>query len=487
MEKILEPLETIKKATGTPRTRGLSEAHLKPFLEQSDLRDAVAMAVATFDALGADDKAKLQQDEEQNLRVFQAGFLNFYPPESVTTYIPLAAKGPWIISAYGAVIYDAGGYGMLGHGHNPDFIGPLLAKPQVMANIMTPSLQQRQFADRLRMEIGRSRKGACPFHQFIAMNSGSEAGSVATRISDLHAKTMTDPGAKYDGKEIKILACKGAFHGRTGRPARASNSCLKKYKNLASFRNYEGTLIVAPNDVEGLERTFKEVDAKGFYIELMMLEPVMGEGNPGLAITPEFYAAARRLTRAHETFLIVDSVQAGLRAQGVLSIVDYPGFQDLDAPDMEMYSKAVNAGQFPVSVLAVSKQISDLYLPGIYGNTMTANPRALELTMGVLDEVTPELRDNICKQGVNFVAALEELQKEFPEKLTKVQGTGLIVSCELGAGLQALGVGSVEEQMRLQGVNVIHGGENSLRFTPAFAIGDQEINLIIQVLRENIS
>ena len=56
------------------------------------------------------------------------------------------------------------------------------------------------------------------------------------------------------------------------------------------------------------------------------MEPVMGEGNPGQAITPEFYARARELTEAHGALLLVDSIQAGLRTHGVLSICDYPGF-----------------------------------------------------------------------------------------------------------------------------------------------------------------
>jgi acetylornithine/succinyldiaminopimelate/putrescine aminotransferase len=105
----------------------------------------------------------------------------------------------------------------------------------------------------------------------------------------------------------------------------------------------------------------------------------MGEGNPGMAITPEFYAEARRLTREHGSLMLVDSIQAGLRAHGVLSIIDYPGFEELEAPDMETYSKALNAGQYPLSVLAMNRFAAELYRKGVYGNTMTSNPRALDV------------------------------------------------------------------------------------------------------------
>jgi acetylornithine/succinyldiaminopimelate/putrescine aminotransferase len=122
----------------------------------------------------------------------------------------------------------------------------------------------------------------------------------------------------------------------------------------------------------------------------MFLEPVMGEGDPGRSVPVAFYdVAARELTRAHGSLLLVDSIQAGLRATGVLSIVDYPGFEGIDAPDMETYSKALNAAQYPLSVLAVNERAAAIYRKrGLYGNTMTANPRALDVACAVLAQLT---------------------------------------------------------------------------------------------------
>ena len=137
----------------------------------------------------------------------------------------------------------------------------------------------------------------------------------------------------------------------------------------------------------------------------------MGEGNPGRAITPEFYQRARELTRDNGTMFVVDSIQAGLRAHGVLSVVDYPGFESLDPADMESYSKALNAGQFPLSVLALSQEAAALYQRGLYGNTMTTNPRSLDVAVAVLDSVTPELRENIRKRGDELLEKLAALKE----------------------------------------------------------------------------
>lgn len=212
----------------------------------------------------------------------------------------------------------------------------------------------------------------------------------------------------------------------------------------------------------------------------------MGEGDPGRAVPPAFYAAARELTKAHGALLLVDSIQAGLRAHGVLSIVDYPGFEGLEAPDMETYSKALNGGQYPLSVLAVTERTAGLYRKGVYGNTMTTNPRAMDVASTVLGMLTPELRANIRAKGKEFVDKLNKLKDELGGAITKVQGTGLLFSCELDPSFKCYGTGSTEEFMRERGIGVIHGGTNSLRFTPHFAITSEEVDLIVEHVRHAV-
>jgi acetylornithine/succinyldiaminopimelate/putrescine aminotransferase len=251
--------------------------------------------------------------------------------------------------------------------------------------------------------------------------------------------------------------------------------------HLASFRGRDDLLTVMPNDVDQLRRTFARAERERWFIEALLMEPVMGEGNPGLAIEREFYDVARELTAEHGSLLIVDSIQAGLRAHGVLSVVDYPGFESVAAPDVESFSKALNAGQYPMSVLALSAESARLYRYGVYGNTMTTNPRALDVATTVLGSITPELRANIAERGKELVTKLEGLAAELDGDIVAVRGTGLLVSAELAADLPCHGFGSMEERLRLNGIGVIHGGKNSLRYTPHFAVGSDEIDLIVEV------
>jgi len=482
--KLLQPL---REFGGKALTQGLDDVTVERFAEQDpQLIEAIESAATLFEQVKQEFGDIMAMDEAAQLTQIQSAIVNFYPEDGVNPYITLAAKGPWIISTKGAVIHDSGGYGMLGMGHNPDNILAAMSRSQVMANVMTASFSQRRLTDALHREIGHSRDGS-PFSQFLSLNSGSESVTLASRFVDVNTKLSTDPGGRHHGKPVKLLSLRGSFHGRTQRPAMFSDSTRETYaKYLASFRDYDGLITVTPNDVNHLERIFAEAERDGVFIEAFFMEPVMGEGDPGMAIEPEFYAAARKLTEDHGALFLVDSIQAGLRATGCLSIVDYPGFEKLPAPDMETYSKALNGGQYPLSILAVTPATAELYRKGIYGNTMTANPRAMDVAVAVLESITPQLRQNIRDRGQELLDKFSQMAAAVDGQVTKIQGTGLLLSCEVIDDFKAYGSDSLEEYLRRRGLGVVHGGENSLRFTPHFAITSAEVDLIVEATKDAI-
>ena len=118
---------------------------------------------------------------------------------------------------------------------------------------------------------------------------------------------------------------------------------------------------------------------------------------------------------------------------------------------------------------------------------MTTNPRALETAVAVLERITPELRQNIRDRGREFVHKLEALAEELPGIITQVQGTGLLLSAELDPEkMKVVGFDDVEVWCRKQGLGVIHGGINALRYTPHFNITSEEVDLVIDITRNAI-
>ncbi len=484
---LFNKLNEMRDTGGHRVTNGLSEEIIRKFSKlDPKLESAVSRAYKIFLGLKQEFPDMLALSEHDQVVAMHAEIINFYTDDAVNPYVSLAASGPWLVTCKGAVIYDTGGYGMLGFGHAPQKVLEAMSRPHVMANIMTANFSQLRLSNALRQEIGQDSDG-CPYDGFLCLNSGSEAVSLGARISDINAKLATQKGGTYEGRKIKHIALSGGFHGRTDRPAHYSDSTRPVYlKHLASFQGDDTLITVEPNNIEQLQQRFSQAIADGYFIESMFIEPVMGEGNPGQAISRDFYDLARKLTAEHGALLLVDSIQAGLRAHGCLSIMDYPGFEGIEAPDMESFSKALNAGQYPLSVLAVTERGTELYQKGVYGNTLTTNPRALDVACQVLSDLTPQLRENIRTKGQEFVSKLQELARELPDFIAGAQGTGLLVSCELGANFKSYGYDSIEEYMRTHGIGVIHGGKNSLRFTPHFNVTSEEIDLIVDATRHAV-
>ena len=272
------------RAHGKARTTGLDDATVLEFAARDpQLGAAIAAAADEYAHVRAEFPELLDLDEAAQAHEVQSGFVNFYAEDAANPYVALTARGPWLVTLKGAVLYDTGGYGMLGFGHTPEAVAAAMAKPQAMANIMTPNVSQLRFARAMKREIGQTR-GGCPYVSFMCLNSGSESVSLAGRIADVNTKLMTDPGARHAGKTIKRLVVKGAFHGRTEAPALYSDSSRKTYvQYLASFRGEDSVIAVAPYDMDALRKVFADAEANGWFIQAMYLEPVMAKAIPAAA------------------------------------------------------------------------------------------------------------------------------------------------------------------------------------------------------------
>jgi acetylornithine/succinyldiaminopimelate/putrescine aminotransferase len=265
MSDVLAQLAEIRTNTGNQRTVGLKDEIVVRFAtKDQSLKRAISEAAIIhnehLEEFGSD---YMLMDESDLITHLQSDYVNFYAPATVNPYVAIAARGPWIVTSHGAVLHDNGGYGMLGGGHGPDDVIDAMSKNWVMANVMTASFSQKRFAESLRKEVGYSR-GGCPFSKFVCMNSGSESVTLGMRIADVNANNMTGPNGRHEGKPIKQIALKQAFHGRTQRPAAISDSCKKPYiNNLATFRDRESIIIVEPNNIEDLQSAFSRAESEG--------------------------------------------------------------------------------------------------------------------------------------------------------------------------------------------------------------------------------
>lgn len=454
---------------------GIQKKFVKPFVQDGDLNDAMRQALPFV--LNFHNPKNKQTQVQKNI-------LQFYDKHTITPYIPLCAKGPWIITETGAIVYDVGGYGMLGFGHAPDWATEILAKPHVMTNIMTPQRIHKAFTEKLQENIGVHQYNECPYTHFAFLNSGSECVELAIRITDLQTSLETDAHALKNNNAF--LTLRNGFHGRTSMAARLSNSSLFNYQNhLQTFHN-DDIYTVDINDCHQFFETFYELHNKR-RVQAVIMEPVMGEGNPGIQINKDFYTVVRNLTKKHNAQFIIDSVQAGIRTNGYLSVIDYPDLEGIDPPDIEIFSKIIHSGQYPLSVLATTQKNKDLYKTGIYGNTMTGNPKALEIGYETLARVNEHVIENVQHQGINFKKMLQEIQSMFPHLVRHISGKGLLLAMHIHTDYRVDSNKGLEYICRSNGLNVIHGGDNAIRFTPHLQIDESEIHLIRNILIQSLN
>ena len=199
-----------------------------------------------------DHSSKLKND------FIQQDVLNFYDKDTVVPYSPVSAKGPWIVDKNGSVIYDVGGYGMLGFSHCPEWALTTLAKPHVMANIMTPNNIQLEFTELLKNKIGMNRPDKkCPYSKFAFLNSGSEGMEFALRVNDInHEKNMKPPA---------FIVLKSGFHGRTTSASLISDSTKKTYqKHMKSYDTSDSVFPVVVNNLQHLQDMFFSLKNGGY-------------------------------------------------------------------------------------------------------------------------------------------------------------------------------------------------------------------------------
>ena len=140
-DALLDKLHEMRDFGGPAITRGLTDEVVLDFLrERDDLALAIDRAYEAFVGYKKTHADFLALEEGEQIRQAHTGLTNFYAKDAVNPYVAVGAAGPWIITLKGAVVYDVGGYGMLGFGHAPQAVLDAMNQTHGMANICARSI-----------------------------------------------------------------------------------------------------------------------------------------------------------------------------------------------------------------------------------------------------------------------------------------------------------------------------------------------------------
>jgi acetylornithine aminotransferase len=232
-------------------------------------------------------------------------------------------------------------------------------------------------------------------------NSGAEANEAAFKISRLTGRG-------------KVVACEGAFHGRTMGALALTGQPAKRH---AFEPLVPGVHHVPFGDVQALESSVDGDTAAVF------LEPVLGEG--GVLPVPDGYLqAAREITQRAGALLVLDEVQTGIGRTGSWFAFQQAGI----VPDVITLAKGLGGG-LPIGATIGLGAAADLLTPGSHGTTFGGNPISCAAGLAVLRTIADE---NLCGHaatlGKEIAAGIEDLHHPAVES---VRGQGLLLGVVL--------------------------------------------------------
>ncbi|MFF3324241.1 acetylornithine transaminase [Streptomyces sp. NPDC002889] len=280
-------------------------------------------------------------------------------------------------------------------------------------------------------------------------NSGAEANEAAFKIGRLTGRTH-------------MVATSGGFHGRTMGALALTGQPAKRQPFLPLPPE---VTHVPYGDAEALRAAVTEETA------LVIIEPIQGEN--GVVVPPKGYLeAAREITRASGTLLVLDEVQTGIGRCG--HWFEHQAHQGVE-PDVVTLAKGLGGG-LPIGATVVFGEAAELLKPGQHGTTFGGNPVACAAGLAVIDTLaTDGILDEVKRLGERLRDGIEGLGHPL---VSHVRGSGLLLGIVLTGPLAPL----VQQAAQDAGFLVNAPAPDVVRLMPALTIGDAEVDAFLQAV-----
>lgn len=356
------------------------------------------------------------------------------------------AEGSYIWDSQGNQYLDMyGGHAVISIGHtHPHYVKTVTDQLKHIGFYSNSVIieQQRRLAEKLGKLSGHDD------YQLFMCNSGAEANENAMKLASFH-----------NGKK-KVIAMKGAFHGRTSLAVAATDNP----KIVAPVNETDNVIFVPLNDEAALEEAFKTNE-----ISSVILEGIQGVGGIHLA-SDSFLRKIRSLCDRYNAVYIADSVQCGCGRTGKYYSHDWAGV----SADIYTMAKGLANG-FPIGAIAIAPHIAPKY--GMLGTTFGGNYLACAAAMAVADVMLDEnLMQNAAGMGDYLMAELRNMPR-----VKEVRGRGLMIGIEMPEDTAPLRKKMVYDERIMVASS---GDKNTFRILPALNITREHADRFLASLRK---
>ncbi|MFA7767740.1 acetylornithine transaminase [Streptomyces sp. NPDC048723] len=359
-----------------------------------------------------------------------------------------------LVRGEGAQVWDADGkqytdfvggiaVNALGHAH-PAIVAAVTEQISTLGHVSNLFISEPVVAlgERLLQLFGRPGK-------VFFCNSGAESIEAAFKIGRLTGRTH-------------MVATDGGFHGRT----MGALALTGQPKKQEPFRPLPGDVTHVPfGDVEALRAAVTEETA------LVVIEPIQGEN--GVVVPPAGYlTAAREITRATGTLLVLDEVQTGIGRCG--QWFEHQAHEDVE-PDIVTLAKGLGGG-LPIGAVVAFGPVADLLQPGQHGTTFGGNPVACAAGLAVIDTIaTGGLLDQVKARGERLRSGIEGTGHAL---VSHVRGSGLLLGIVLTEPLAA----RVQQAAQDAGFLVNAPAPDVVRLMPPYVLTEAEADAFVRAL-----
>ncbi len=361
---------------------------------------------------------------------------------------PAEARGLWITGADGSRYLDFyGGHAVISIGHShPHYVERIstqLSRIGFYSNAVQNPLQV-ELADLLGEVSGY------PDYNLFLCNSGAEANENALKVASF-----------VTGRD-RVVAMRGAFHGRTSAAVAATDNPSIQ----APVNSGHKVSFVPLGDLEALE---KEVAAGD--VAAVMIEGIQGVGGIRVA-SDEFLLGARAVCDKYGAMLILDEVQSGYGRSGKFFAHQYSGVK----PDIISMAKGMGNG-FPVAGILIAPTIEAR--KGMLGTTFGGSHLACSAALAVLEVIRDEeLVKSAAEKGEYLISAIRQM-----EGISEVRGRGLMIGVEL-----PVAQGVFRKQLLADyGIMTGYSGTNTLRLLPPLCVTTEECDMLLSALKNTLS
>ncbi|WP_310724258.1 acetylornithine transaminase [Streptomyces sp. N2A] len=279
-------------------------------------------------------------------------------------------------------------------------------------------------------------------------NSGAEANEAAFKIGRLTGRTH-------------MVATEGGFHGRTMGALALTGQPAKQ----APFAPLPGDVTHVPyGDVEALRAAVTTDTA------LVVLEPIQGEN--GVVVPPPGYLrAAREITAATGTLLVLDEIQTGIGRTGHWLESQAQGVE----ADVITLAKGLGGG-LPIGATLAFGPAAGLLTPGSHGSTFSGNPVVCAGALAVLDTIEADgVLANVKRVGERLRDGIEALGDPM---VGQVRGAGLLLGIVLTEPLAP----RVQQAAQDAGLLVNAVAPDVVRLAPPLIVSDDEADTFLRRL-----